>query len=73
MRAGRGRERGSPVQHQTALDLHLAGREGAGAPGGTGLAGLRKPGCGHTAQDCVSQGLGIAEAADGRWLYQLEA
>ena len=56
-----------------AIDLHSGGREGAGAPAGTGLVGLGKPGCGHTAQDCVSQDLGIAEAADGWWLYQLEA
>ena len=64
----RGRGCGSPVQHQMALDLHhCAGR----APAGTGLAG--KPGRGHTAQDCASQGLGTAEVADRRWLYQLEA
>ena len=55
---------------QTALDLHHStGR----VPAGTGLAGLGKPGRGHTAQDCASQGLVIAEAADGRWLYQMEA
>ena len=66
----RGQKCGSPVQHQTTLDLHhSAGR----APAGTGLAGLGKQGCGHTAQDCASQGLGIAGAADGWWLYQLEA
>ena len=65
-----GRECGSPVQCQTTLDLHhSAGR----APAGTGLAGLGKPGRSHTAQDCASPGFGIAGAADGRWLYQLEA
>ena len=69
-RRGIGRGCRSPVQRQTTLDLHhSAGR----APAGTGLEGLGKPGQGHTAQDCASQGLGIAEATDGRWLYQLEA
>ena len=54
---GRGRKCISPVQCQMALDLHhSAGR----APTGTGLAGLGKPGHGHSAQDCASQGLGIA-------------
>ena len=67
---GRGRRHRSPVRCQMVFDLHHStGR----APAGLGLAGLRKPGWGHTAQDCASQGLGIAEAADRLWLYQLEA
>ena len=55
-------------QRPRLLDLHHS----AGiAPAGT--EGLGKPGRGRTAQDCTSQGLCIVGAADGWWIYQLEA
>ena len=66
---GQGWEWGSPVHHQTVLDLNSAGREGAGAPAGMGLVGLGKPGGGHTAQDCAKEALALLrQLTDGSYI-----